>query len=98
MINWLQSGGCCCPDDTLLSELCRIAGTRWTVEQRTGYVQGFLQNRFSLSDIVLVTLNTGGEAGYIRINDRDIATDTPVTDSIEVALGSGGAIVQAVFQ
>jgi len=46
-------------------------------QQRTGYVQGFLQSKFSLSDVVTVTLSTDSEAGYIRINDRDITTDTP---------------------
>jgi len=45
-------------------------------QQRTSYVQGFLQSRFSLSDVVTVTLNTDSSAGYIRINDTDISTDT----------------------
>lgn len=113
-------------------------------QQRTGYVQGFLQSRFSLSDIVTVTLKTDSAAGYIRINDTDITTGTRgvsdvsswsgsyfagtaqtltavpldghtfvkfvvtdtatgtvteyVTDTIEVTLGSGGTVVQAVFQ
>jgi len=113
-------------------------------QERTGYVQGFLQSRFSLSDIVTVTLNTDSGAGYIRINDTDITVDTRgisdasswngsyfggttqtfaavalnghtfvkfvVTDTasgtaaeytdstIEVALGSGGTVVQAIFE
>jgi len=112
-------------------------------QERTGYMQGFLQSRFSLSDIVTVTLNTNNGQGYIRINDTDITagtrgvtdasswsgsyfagttqtftavaldghtfvkfivTDTAsgktteYTDStIQVTLGSGGAVVQVVF-
>ena len=114
------------------------------VEERTGYVQGFLQSRFSLSDIVTVTLNTDSDTGYIRMNDTDITVDTRgvsdasswsgsyfggttqtftavaldghtfvkfiVTDTasgatteftdstIEVTLGSGGTVVQAIFE
>jgi len=113
-------------------------------QERTGYMQGFLQSRFSLSDIVNVTLNTDSGSGYIRINDTDITagargvtdasswsggyfagttqtftavvldghtfvkfivtdtasgTVTEYTDStINVTLGSGGTVVQAVFK
>lgn len=35
-----------------------------------------MQSKFSLSDVVTVTLNIDSEAGYIRINDTDITTDT----------------------
>lgn len=45
-------------------------------QERTGYMQGFLQSRFSLSDVVTVTLNTDSKAGYICINDTDIAVGT----------------------
>jgi len=45
-------------------------------QERTGYVQGFLQSRFTLPDVVTVTLNTDSGVGYIRINDTDITVDT----------------------
>lgn len=45
-------------------------------QERAGYMQGFLQSRFSLSDVVTVMLNTNSDAGYIRINDTDITTGT----------------------
>jgi len=113
-------------------------------QERTGYVQDFLQSRFSLPDVVTVTLNTDSAAGYIRINDTDITVDTRgvsnasswsgsyfggttqtftaasldghtfvkfiVTDTangmtaeypdsiIEVTLGSGETVVQAIFE
>ena len=44
--------------------------------QRTGYVQGFLQNRFSLSNVVDVAVKTDSGSGYIRINDTDIKAGT----------------------
>jgi len=113
-------------------------------QQRTGYVQGFLQSKFSLADVVAITLKTDGNKGYIRINDTDITTatrgitdisswngsyfagttqtvtavaldgdtfvklvvtdtatgtTTEYTDSIiEITLGSGGTVVQAIFE
>ena len=51
-------------------------------QERAGYMQGFLQSRFSLSNVVNVTLKADSGAGYIRINDTDIKADTRgVTDA-----------------
>ena len=43
-------------------------------KRRTGYIQSYLANRFSLSEIVSVTLNTDSVKGYIRVNSTDITT------------------------
>jgi len=45
-------------------------------QQRAGYVQGFLQSRFSLSNVVTVSVKTDSGSGYIRINDTDIKAGT----------------------
>ena len=45
-------------------------------QQRTGCVQGFLQSRFSLSNVVNVSVKTDSGSGYIRINDTDIKAGT----------------------
>ena len=57
-------------------------------EERTGYMLGFLQSRFSLSDIVTVTVHTDSDAGYIRINDTDITTSTSGVSDASVWSGS----------
>ena len=43
--------------------------------ERTECVEQFLAERFDLSHLVTVTLNTDSEKGYIRINDMDITLD-----------------------
>ena len=45
-------------------------------QERAGYMEGYLQERFSLSNVVDVTLFTDSEAGFIRINDTDITEET----------------------
>lgn len=46
------------------------------VQQRTANVQGFLQSRFSLSEIAGVSIKTDSNSGYMRINNTDITTET----------------------
>lgn len=53
-----------------------VGGMIQFAQARTGYVQGFLANQFSLGGVATVTLETDSEAGYIRINGTDIAAST----------------------
>lgn len=51
-------------------------------QERAEYMEGYLQERFSLSDIVSVTLLADSEAGTIHINDTAIEEGTKgVTDA-----------------
>lgn len=45
-------------------------------EERPGYMQGFLQEMFGLSDVTGVTIETDAAKGYVRINDTDITAAT----------------------
>jgi spore coat protein CotH len=49
---------------------------RQFASERTGYIRGFLQSRFALSNIVPVTLKTDPSSGYVRINNTNITSGT----------------------
>ena len=61
---------------------------RQFARERTGYVHGFMQHRFALSNLVRVALKTDADNGYIRINNTNITTGTRGVYDPSIWIGS----------